>query len=395
MVNSASLSSLSNIDLIINRTNILGSQSDKVSTTDGSASALAFANAINALQSEHKISASALQNQVNLGIFTSGVISAGQLSINQVPMIDPVGTDISLINTINLQSGVTGVIATQPGGVGTAILLNAEDGRNIQIKTNGSSTASFANFDMSSGLSLDKVQRAGIMLRSSSDIEISGAHPEKTGVSAGDFSVLSNTGTGKLQASVVAPITDLNTTYSIVFNNSGQSFSIYDDKMPSKPVEGFENLDYIPGQKISFQSFSLSLSGAPQPGDVFNLAVEKPAFQDVFKTIDTLTKAIKNNQNDASCLIYEVGLGLSNLNNVLVNFSKVQSIVGANLNVADSQVDIHAQSELITREFLSQIEDLDYAKALSDLTQASFVLEAAQKSFVHIQSLSIFNYLRS
>ncbi len=392
LVDSLTLPSLSNIDLKINNTTIPAAIPDGVSTTDSSASALSFVQAINSLQSEHKTWASVLPNQINLGIFTPGVILPSQFSINQVPIIDMLGSEGSLIDAINIQSDLTGVSASQPGGAGSAIMLTASDGRNVQIKTNGASVANFSNFDISGGLNLDKVQRAAISLRSDSTIQLGGASPVNLGLAAGNYMVSTNLGSGVLKAEVISEVNNLNKTYSIVFGVG--VFNIYDDENPLQPILGFQDRVYNPGEKIKFQDFELELSGNPQTGDVFNLGSEKPAFQDIFKTIDNIIYAVKNFGNDSPRLSYEIGIGLSNLESAQINFSRVHSIIGASLNVTESQLDIQADFQLMTREVLSQIEDLDYAKAISDLTQATFILEAAQKSFIHIQSLSIFNYLR-
>ncbi len=395
LVNSTTLPVLSDIDLTINHTHISASQSDGISSTDGNASAISFVKTINASSMTHNVCASVFPNQVNLGVMTAGIINPNQFSINQVSIVDSIGTENSLITAINLQSSQTGVVATQPGGSGTAILLNAEDGRNIQLKTDGLSVASFGNFSLDGGSALDKVQRAGVALYSNAPVAINGANPANMGLTADLYPVSTNLGTGLLQAEIISPIDNINQSYSIVFGSGGTTFSVYDHKNASQPVSGFENIPYTAGEGISFQSFNLILSGAPQSGDRFNLSCEKPEYQNIFKSIDNLTYAIKNYSLDSVRLNYEIGIGLSNLESAQNNFSKVQSIVGANLNVAESQLDIQAEFQLVTKEVLSQIEDLDYAQAISDLTQATFILEAAQKSFVHIQSLSIFNYLRS
>jgi flagellar hook-associated protein 3 FlgL len=44
-------------------------------------------------------------------------------------------------------------------------------------------------------------------------------------------------------------------------------------------------------------------------------------------------------------------------------------------------------------EIISGLRDVDYARALSDLTLQRTLLEAAQKSFVQVQGLSLFNLL--
>jgi len=42
---------------------------------------------------------------------------------------------------------------------------------------------------------------------------------------------------------------------------------------------------------------------------------------------------------------------------------------------------------------LKDLQDLDYNKALSDLSRQQTVLTAAQKSFQQISQLSLFNYI--
>jgi len=42
---------------------------------------------------------------------------------------------------------------------------------------------------------------------------------------------------------------------------------------------------------------------------------------------------------------------------------------------------------------LSALEDLDYAKALSDVTRLQLGLEAAQKVFIRVAGMSLFDQL--
>ena len=56
-------------------------------------------------------------------------------------------------------------------------------------------------------------------------------------------------------------------------------------------------------------------------------------------------------------------------------------------------VDANAGAALVLQESLADIEDLDYAAAISALTQQATTLEAAQQSFLRIQGLSLFRLL--
>jgi len=50
-------------------------------------------------------------------------------------------------------------------------------------------------------------------------------------------------------------------------------------------------------------------------------------------------------------------------------------------------------SELYTKEIRSQLQDVDYAEAISNLSFQSFVLQAAQQSFAQVSQLSLFDRL--
>jgi len=84
---------------------------------------------------------------------------------------------------------------------------------------------------------------------------------------------------------------------------------------------------------------------------------------------------------------------LNNLDRNLDNVIEIRALVGARLNSTEDQNNINESSLLQVREALSEIQDLDYAEAISQLEQQRISLQAAQQSFVRIQNLSLFNFL--
>ena len=84
---------------------------------------------------------------------------------------------------------------------------------------------------------------------------------------------------------------------------------------------------------------------------------------------------------------------LSNIDQAAENVSRVQSIVGTRLSEIDSLSSTAADLDVQYNATLSDLQDLDYAKAISDFTLQKTYLEAAQSSFAKIAGLSLFNYL--
>ena len=63
------------------------------------------------------------------------------------------------------------------------------------------------------------------------------------------------------------------------------------------------------------------------------------------------------------------------------------------MNEIDSLASLNDSLDLQYQQTLSNLQDLDYAKAITDLTRNQTSLEAAQLSFSRISQLSLFNYL--
>lgn len=85
---------------------------------------------------------------------------------------------------------------------------------------------------------------------------------------------------------------------------------------------------------------------------------------------------------------------LIDLDRSLDNVVDIRTRVGSRLNAIDSQKDFNDSFKLQLQETLSNLQDLDYAEAVSRLNLQITGLQAAQQSFVKIQGLSLFNFLR-
>ena len=73
---------------------------------------------------------------------------------------------------------------------------------------------------------------------------------------------------------------------------------------------------------------------------------------------------------------------------------QVRADIGARMNTLESTKSLHEQIDVTSAAVLSDLQDLDYAEAVSRLKFQTFVLEAAQQSYVKVQGLSLFNFLR-
>jgi len=70
-----------------------------------------------------------------------------------------------------------------------------------------------------------------------------------------------------------------------------------------------------------------------------------------------------------------------------------QTTIGARLNSIDQQREVNETISFNMQKTLSEVQDLDYAEAISRLVQQEAGLQAAQQTFVRVQGLSLFNFL--
>jgi len=84
---------------------------------------------------------------------------------------------------------------------------------------------------------------------------------------------------------------------------------------------------------------------------------------------------------------------LTQLDSALDVVLNTRSTIGARMNTIEAQRNANDSFSLILQENRSNLEDLDYAEAVSRFEQQILALQASQQSFVKIEGLSLFNFL--
>lgn len=154
---------------------------------------------------------------------------------------------------------------------------------------------------------------------------------------------------------------------------------------------------YQSGQPVAIPGggASVTITGAPANGDSFTLAPSTT--RSVFKTlaglIETLESGITSDA-DRARYVNEIGFALRDFEQADDNILRVRAMIGSRLSELDSLASVNADLELQYQQTLSSLQDLDYAKAISDLTRKQTDLQAAQQSFSRISQLTLFDYIR-
>jgi len=200
----------------------------------------------------------------------------------------------------------------------------------------------------------------------------------------------SNTGSGIVSpGSVSNPALLTGNNYSVSFSVTG-AVTTYDITNTTTATVVSSGNSYVSGQAIIFDGMQTSIKGAPANGDVFTVA--SSTNQSVFKTISDLINALNAPVAGAN-LSNSLLRGINNLDNALSNVLNTRASLGLRLNEIDSLQLAGEDLGLQFKQTLSQLQDVDYNKAISDLTQQQMTLQAAQQSFAKVAGLSMFDYL--
>jgi len=94
-----------------------------------------------------------------------------------------------------------------------------------------------------------------------------------------------------------------------------------------------------------------------------------------------------------SFLSQQIDNALNNIDQSMDRIINVQTSIGGRLNSIDSQLDDNEAKTVHLQAVRSDIQDLDLAEAISNMTFQTTNLQVAQQTFVRIQGLSLFEFI--
>jgi flagellar hook-associated protein 3 FlgL len=205
----------------------------------------------------------------------------------------------------------------------------------------------------------------------------------------------SNTGAGVIDTGSVTDPTQVNgDSYQINFHVTG-GVTTYDvvDTTTSTTIQTAQ--PYTAGNAVSFGGMQMDITGAPADGDKFT--VTPSTDQSVFTTLTNLITALQTPTTGSvsamASLQNQVASGIQNLSQSLNNVLQMNATVGSNqqqLTALDTQ---GSALDTAYQQRISDLTSVNYTQAISTLNQQQLALEAAQKTFVQVSGLSLFNYV--
>jgi flagellar hook-associated protein 3 FlgL len=195
-----------------------------------------------------------------------------------------------------------------------------------------------------------------------------------------------------------ANITDRNTynastkpnDYTFTFGPGAADLNVLD----SGGSNIYTTTTYVAGQNIPLSSgVDVALSGNPLPGDTFTISeqTEISVFDSIKDAIAWMEKGtvatnLEQHQVDYDTILDQINSSTSHMTSRRVD-------AGVRLQVLENQESRHLDSALRAETGKTNIEDLDFAKAIAQFEQSKIALQASQQAFSKVQGLSLFNYI--
>lgn len=199
---------------------------------------------------------------------------------------------------------------------------------------------------------------------------------------------LTNTGTGSIGVgTVTTPGAWVPDTYTIAFTTP-TTYTVTNST--GTIVQSGNN--FVDGDAISFNGIQVPITGTPAAGDSFTVA--KAGNASAFSTIQGLITTLTSTNLSPALRASQLGSALQQIDGAITNMTNVSASVGARINAITSSQDSAQTLQLNLTTAVSQLSDVDYAAAITQLNTQELSLKAAQASYASISQLSLFNFLK-
>ena len=150
---------------------------------------------------------------------------------------------------------------------------------------------------------------------------------------------------------------------------------------------------YSDGTAIELAGIKFDLTGMPATGDRFT--VSRSRSEDIFTTLQGLIDTLEGTTAPTQAhLNSNIAQALQQLDSAEDHFLQVRAEIGARLSALEAAESAREDRKVELNRVKSELEDLDYAEAITRMNQQLVGLQAAQASYIQIAQLSLFNYLK-
>ncbi|MEP1382641.1 MAG: flagellar hook-associated protein FlgL [Paraglaciecola sp.] len=152
-----------------------------------------------------------------------------------------------------------------------------------------------------------------------------------------------------------------------------------------------DTVDFESGSGFLYQGLEFNISGTT--GDSVDFELAPPEKKNIAETLNDFVIALSNEDLSDSDFQEALTDALTGADNALTSIGESVSAIGARMNVADSVLASNLNLQIANQTARANIEEVDYAEAVSELSRQETALQAAQSTFSLVTGTSLFDYL--
>lgn len=152
-----------------------------------------------------------------------------------------------------------------------------------------------------------------------------------------------------------------------------------------------DTVDFLSGSALLYKGLEFNIEGTT--GDTVNFQLEFPAKKNIAETLNNFVIALNNQDIGDGAFDNALSDALIGVDNSLTSISNSISKIGGRVNVADSVLASNLDLEIANKSARSNIEEVDYAEAVSELSRQETALQAAQATFARVTGTSLFDFI--
>jgi flagellar hook-associated protein 3 FlgL len=152
-----------------------------------------------------------------------------------------------------------------------------------------------------------------------------------------------------------------------------------------------DTIAFSSGDAFLFNGLEIEIEGTT--GDTVDFQLEPPEKNNIAETLNNFINALYDKDVSDSDFDNALSDALIGVDNSLTSMGDAISAIGGRMNVAESVLASNLDLDIANRSARSNIEDVDYAKAVSELSRQETALQAAQATFSLVTGTSLFDYI--
>ena len=153
-----------------------------------------------------------------------------------------------------------------------------------------------------------------------------------------------------------------------------------------------DTVDFSSGDAFLFNGLEIKIEG--NTGDTIDFQLDPPEKKNIAETLNDFINALYDKGISDSDFDIALADALVSVDNSLSTMGEAIAAIGGRMNVAESVLTLNLDLDITHRSARSNIEDVDYAEAVSELSRQEAALQAAQATFARVTGSTLFDFIR-